>query len=172
MTVDEAYALGDITARTLELCYQVKVGAKPAAQLGVPREYLHRVKEIITEAGCKSEIINVAGDRVSVDIYLADHVLLVLQTLDQLRGQVSDTFIHWCAGKIYGYSEDCIAGYIREQGIGLPPEAHATSVSYAAATVHHDSGTEDWSTAQTDCPRCKSRYSSKRYAGTVRSQDI
>lgn len=135
MHSQEQFSIGDVTGRTLEICYQVRNGAKPAGQIGVPTELIPVVKEIVQGEGCACIIDDVGYGRASIEIFKSRHIQLVIETLRQIRGSVPEAFSLWCSGKLYGYSEQAITEFLLEQGVSLSQEVDTTrSASFEAAS--------------------------------------
>lgn len=93
-------------------CYMVERG-KPAAMLAIQDKHIKKIKEYICS---QYKQIKVFECRLSEGwrtlwIYKHDYMIDVIKSLPEKPKTVFD---HWVLGKVFGYSDEAIAEFIRE----------------------------------------------------------
>lgn len=92
------------------LCYMVQRG-KPAAVVSLQTRYVDTaVKVIHTSYQLKTHIEISCEGWVNLWMFRHNHILDVIRALPQVP---SNDYEHWLLGKLFGYSEEAIAEFIR-----------------------------------------------------------
>jgi len=105
-----AFEVGRISSSALP----VNLGARPVAETMVRKENLDRLlKEpivVVALLGLEYHLDLRGENHVSIYIFKHPHLRSVIEYL--LRDETGGDFFTWARGKLFGYSEDCIAEFI------------------------------------------------------------
>ena len=122
----------DAGSQALVYSQQVAAGAKLAAQMMVHRGLAEVVSEWVTRAGCKT-VVTSEGDWEIITIYKYPFVRVLLEEMEARRtGDPPSLLDVWSSGKLFGYSDYEIAGFLEDNGYMQSPLMLS---SHAAATV-------------------------------------
>lgn len=98
-------ACGEVSANA----YMVERG-KPAAMIAVQERYAEEAVSFIEDTfALKTHIENLANGWITLWIYKYKHILDVIKMAPQAPQTVTD---HWILGKLFGYEESAIDGFI------------------------------------------------------------
>lgn len=87
-------------------------GAKPTAEVEIPRRALRGVRAIARGYGLRCYVVPLdSGTHMLVYVYRPQH-RHIPRIITAIRSVTDLTVHHWMRGKLFGYSEDAIAEFI------------------------------------------------------------
>lgn len=112
-----AFSQGDTLGRILTYCECVKTETKLLAEALVNRRDIDWVERVIANEGCRS-IVDRAHSEDYAKVYLFKHSW-VRQILEERKRKDApkSALNNWITGKLFGYSGNAIAEFLREKGL-------------------------------------------------------
>jgi len=112
-----AFSQGDTLGRILTYCECVRTETKLLAEALVNRRDIDWVEKLIADEGCLC-IIDRAHSEDYVEVHLFKH-LWIKQILEERKREDAPKIAlnNWITGKLFGYSDNAIAEFLREKGL-------------------------------------------------------
>ena len=97
-----------------DAAYLVARGVRPAASAAIVQRDLERAREVAAGCGVGFLDFPLAEGWREVWVYREPHLRYVII---QTERKPATAYEHWVLGKLFGYSEDAIAGFLTRQGL-------------------------------------------------------
>jgi hypothetical protein len=107
---EDPYSAGFLAGQAVAYCERVNTGSGLVAQLVCAKTHADMILEIIRGEGCKSSAVPHECDRVSIWIYRDE---VVKRLVEDLHSLVQSAELRmWSMGKLFGYSDREVLGFI------------------------------------------------------------
>ena len=113
---DAAFIRGFVTGQASAYIEQVVAGAKLAAQIGCSKEHVQEIVALAARDNCEAVVEDRPHHRAAIWIFRAPFVRAIIQEFSQNATPPTAAGV-WAMGKLFGYSDSAIDGYLREHGL-------------------------------------------------------
>lgn len=95
-------------------CHLVKLDVRPAAHVSIRSEVVNAAIDLIRKNRLSFSIFQNCATHRELYIYRHPHLENVIRHIRKISDKNDQAFAGWCAGKLFGYSEDAIGRWIGE----------------------------------------------------------
>lgn len=129
---------GFLSGQVVAYCERIRRGMSVVCELSFPREYGDTLIHSVITEGCRS-LIDEDNERVTLWIYRDD---VAERLIEQLHGAAPTELTIWAAGKLFGYSDPEVLGFIRQSKEACVKSAFAGESSPPPCSGSQSSGME------------------------------